>query len=175
VKGVQIRRGVAGDAGALAAFAARTFAETFAADNTPADMQAHLDRAYGLAQQAQELTSPDVTTLLAEQDARLVGYAQVRHGPPPPCVAAAAAIELHRFYLDASAHGSGLAQRLMAEVFAAARDAGAAHVWLGVWERNARATRFYEKCGFADVGSQTFVLGTDRQTDRVMVAAVPNA
>ena len=113
-------------------------------------------------------------TLLAERDGRLVGYAQVRHGPAPPCVADPAAIELHHFYLDASAHGTGLAQRLMAEVFAAAREAGAAHVWLGVWERNARATRFYEKCGFADVGSQAFVLGSDRQTDRVLIAAVPN-
>ncbi len=174
VQSVKIRQGVASDAQALAAFAARTFAETFAADNTPADMQAHLDRAYGVAQQAQELTSPDVVTLLAEQDARLIGYAQVRRGPAPPCVGAPAAMELHRFYLDASAHGSGLAQRLMAEVFAAARAAGAAHVWLGVWERNARATRFYDKCGFADVGSQAFVLGTDRQTDRVMIAAVPH-
>jgi GNAT superfamily N-acetyltransferase len=174
VKSVQIRRGVASDAAALAAFAARTFADTFAADNAPADMRAHLDRTYGVAQQGEELTSLDVVTLLAEQDARLVGYAQVRRGPAPPCVAALGAIELHRFYLDASAHGTGLAQRLMADVFAAAREAGAAHVWLGVWERNARAARFYQKCGFAEVGSHAFVLGTDRQTDRVMVASVPN-
>ena len=79
-----------------------------------------------------------------------------------------ASIELHRFYLDRAAHGSGLAQRLMQASLAAAARQGAAVVWLGVWERNPRAIRFYERIGFADVGSQTFVVGTDRQTDRVM-------
>ena len=32
---------------------------------------------------------------------------------------------------------------------------------------------FYAKCGFVDVGSHTFVLGSDPQTDRVMVAPIP--
>lgn len=171
---MHIRAGTIQDAATLAAFAARTFAETFAADNSAADMQAHLSRAYGVAQQGAELTSPTVITLLAEVDERLVGYAQVRRGPAPACVQPADAMELHRFYVDTPAHGTGAAQRLMAAVFDAARTAGARHVWLGVWERNARAIRFYAKCGFADVGSHDFVLGTDRQTDRVMVAPVPN-
>jgi GNAT superfamily N-acetyltransferase len=171
---VHIRSGTIQDAAALAAFAARTFAETFADDNAAADMQAHLGRTYGVVQQTAELTSPAVITLLAEDEGRLVGYAQVRYGPAPPCVQPAGAIELHRFYVDRPAHGTGLAQQLMAAVNAAARTAGARHVWLGVWERNARALRFYAKCGFVDVGSHDFVLGTDRQTDRVMVAAVPH-
>jgi len=170
---VHIRAGTIQDAAALAAFAARTFAETFGADTSAADMQAHLSRAYGVAQQSAELTSPTVITLLAEADGRLVGFAQVRHGPAPPCVGFPDAIELHRFYVDPPAHGTGVAQRLMAAVRDAARTAGAGHLWLGVWERNARAIRFYAKCGFADVGSHDFVVGTDRQTDRVMVAPVP--
>ena len=41
-------------------------------------------------------------------------------------------------------------------------------LWLGVWERNPRAQAFYRKSGFADVGSQVFLVGTDAQTDRVM-------
>jgi diamine N-acetyltransferase len=171
---VHIRPGTIQDAGALAAFAARTFAETFAADNAAADMQAHVSRTYGVVQQTAELSSPAVITLLAEADQRLVGYAQVRRGSAPPCVQPQDAIELHRFYVDTPAHGTGVAQRLMAAVCDAARTAGAGHLWLGVWERNWRAIRFYAKCGFVDVGSHDFVLGTDRQTDRVMVAPVPN-
>ena len=46
-------------------------------------------------------------------------------------------------------------------------------VWLGVWEENARAIAFYRKCGFVDVGSIDFFVGSDRQTDRVL--AVPLA
>jgi len=169
---VHIRPGTIEDAAALAAFAARTFAETFADDNSAADMQAHLSHTYGVDQQTAELTSPAVITLLAEADGRLVGYAQVRRAPAPPCVQPPNAIELHRFYVDTPAHGTGVAQRLMDAVFDAARIAGDGHLWLGVWERNARALRFYAKCGFVDVGSHDFLLGTDRQTDRVMVAPV---
>jgi RimJ/RimL family protein N-acetyltransferase len=50
---------------------------------------------------------------------------------------------------------------------AAARDIPS--IWLGVWERNARAVAFYRKVGFLDVGSHVFVLGTDEQTDRLML------
>jgi ribosomal protein S18 acetylase RimI-like enzyme len=53
-----------------------------------------------------------------------------------------------------------------------ARAQEAHTLWLGVWERNERAKAFYRKCGFADVGSQVFVLGTDAQTDRVMVRSL---
>jgi diamine N-acetyltransferase len=169
---VHIRPGTVADAATLAAFAARTFAETFAADNDAADMQAHLARAYGVAQQTAELTDPAMVTLLAEEAHRLAGYAQLHRGTLPACVVVSEPIELLRFYVDRAAHGTGLAQALMAAVQDAAHAAGARHLWLGVWEHNPRAIRFYAKCGFVDVGSQAFVLGADRQTDRVMVAPV---
>ena len=171
---MSIRPGTAADAAALAAFAARTFAETFASGSTPDDMQAHLARSYGVEQQAIELTDPGTVTLLAERDGRLVAFAQVRRATPPACVTAPDAMELHRFYVDRPAHGTGVAQALMSAVQDAAQAAGARHVWLGVWEHNDRARRFYGKSGFVDVGSHVFVLGADRQTDRVMVAPVPN-
>jgi len=41
-------------------------------------------------------------------------------------------------------------------------------LWLGVWERNARAIAFYRKQGFEVVGEQEFMLGADRQRDLVM-------
>ena len=48
--GITIRRGVVTDAADLAELAARTFCETFAADNRPEDMTLHLAQAYGTAQ-----------------------------------------------------------------------------------------------------------------------------
>jgi ribosomal protein S18 acetylase RimI-like enzyme len=41
-------------------------------------------------------------------------------------------------------------------------------MWLGVWEYNPRAQRFYEKNGFRIVGKHVFQLGTDPQTDLLM-------
>jgi ribosomal protein S18 acetylase RimI-like enzyme len=174
---ILIRRGVVADASALAEFAARTFADTFAADNWPDDMHAHITPFYGVRQQTEELADPNVITLLASPQGVLVAYAQVRRGSPPDCVTQEQPIELHRFYVDRPAHGSGVASALMVAVHEAARELGGQHLWLGVWERNQRAIAFYAKMGFLPIGSHDFYVGPDRQTDRVFVMAVhrPNS
>lgn len=166
---VTIRRAAVADALALSALAARTFAETFGADNTPEDLAAHLRSAYGVAQQSAEIADPDVITLLADAGDALVGFTQVRRAAAPACVTHARPIELHRFYLARAAHGRGVAAPLMRAARAAARELGGLHLWLGVWERNPRAVAFYVKSGFAKVGSHQFVVGSDRQTDWVYV------
>jgi diamine N-acetyltransferase len=169
---LHIRRGVTADASALAEFAARTFADTFAADNSPEDMQAHLASSYGVRQQAAELADPSIVTLLAHRDGKLVAYAQVRRGQPPACVPQEQPVELHRFYVDRAEHGAGVASRLMLAVHDAARELGGRRLWLGVWERNPRAIAFYAKSGFVHAGSHDFFVGADRQTDHVFVAPV---
>jgi diamine N-acetyltransferase len=169
---IHIRRGVLSDAAALAELAARTFADTFSADNKPEDLQAHLASAYGVPQQSAELADADGVTLLAERDGKLIGYAQVRRHAPPPCVTQDQPIELRRLYIDRSAHGTGVAGVLMSAAHNAARELGGKHLWLGVWERNARAIAFYTKVGFKQVGSHVFQVGSDPQTDEVFVAVL---
>ena len=165
-----IRRAEASDASLLAELAARTFRETFGADNTPEDLKAHLESSYGAAQQAEEIADPDVRTLLAYGNNELIGFAQVRCKAFPTCVVAERPVELHRFYLARFARGTGAAKPLMLKAREAARDLGGLHLWLGVWERNPRAVAFYLKSGFAKVGSHNFVVGSDTQTDWVFVA-----
>jgi ribosomal protein S18 acetylase RimI-like enzyme len=172
---VRIRQGAASDAPALAGFAARVFIEAFGADTRPTDLRAHLAATFGVMQQARELTDPAVNTLLAEDRQTIVAYAQVRRSTPPACVTHARPIELQRFYVDRPAHGNGVAQWLMAEVFQAAHRFQGRHLWLSTWERNARAMAFYEKVGFTTVGRADFLVGTDRQRDRIMVAEVAAA
>ena len=164
-----IRRATVADAATVAELAARTFIDWFSADNRPEDMEAHVTRFYGEAQQRREIEDPDCVTLLLESDGRAIAYAQVRRGAAPACVAGDWPVEIARFYVDRAFHGQGLAQALMAETIAVARALGGATLWLGVWERNPRAIAFYEKSGFRDRGSQPFLLGSDLQTDRVMV------
>ena len=170
---VVIRAGDVSDAAALAELAARTFRETFAADNRPEDLALHLARSYGEAQQKEELLDRAIATLLAEVDGQLAGYAQLREGSAPACVSGEAPIELWRFYVAQAWHGRGLAQTLMRAVETEAIRRGGRTLWLGVWERNARAKAFYAKTGFIDVGSHMFLVGTDPQTDRILVRAVP--
>lgn len=165
-----LRRAVADDAGALAEFGARTFAETFGAENTRENLTLHLQSAWHPDLQRAEILDAALETILAHDvGGTLAGFAQLRAGHAPACVSTVKAIELLRFYVDKPWQGRGLARALMTEVEARARARGARELWLGVWERNPRAQAFYAKCGFAKVGTQIFVVGTDPQTDHVML------
>lgn len=164
-----IRRAVPADAPYLAGLAERTFRETYAEFNSPADMDRYVAEHFGPDRQALELHEGPTVTLVAEDGERLAGYAQLRWSEPPACVAGKSPMEVARFYVDRTWHGRGLAQRLMAAVVDAARSEGAGILWLGVWERNPRAIAFYRKCGFREAGTQTFVLGADPQRDLVLV------
>lgn len=169
---LNVRPASAADAAALAALAERTFVETFATENRPEDVALHVARSYGIEIQGQELADPAVTYLIAEVDGALAGYALVRTGEAPPCVTGAAPIQIHRFYVDRPWLGTGVAGALMSACEDEARRRGGRTLWLGVWERNARARRFYEKAGFSDVGAHTFVVGTDLQEDRILTRAL---
>ena len=171
-----IRLAVPTDAAALSALAERTFRDTFAVDNTPADLAAHIAASYSPAHQARELRDPAYATFVAVgPNGELMAYAQLRDGAAPASVAGPAPVELLRFYVDAAYHGQGLAQQLMTTVLEAAVRRGAATLWLGVWEHNPRAQAFYRKLGFVDVGAHTFIVGSDPQTDRLMARPLVGA
>ena len=139
-------------------------------------MDLHCSRSFGPAALAQEILDLDMETLVVEHEQDLVAYAQLHRGPAPPCVRGAATgaapIELHRLYVLESWHGSGVAAALLDAVMERAAAVGTDVLWLGVWERNPRAIRFYDKCGFREIGDQVFVLGTDPQRDLVMARSI---
>lgn len=162
-----IRRATPRDAAALADLGARTFRDTFAADNRPEDLDAYIAATYSDELQRREIEDRDCITLLVHEGDLLIGFAQVRRSAERW-----GSVEIVRFYVDRGWHGRGIAPRLMGEAYAAARELGGSDVWLGVWERNSRAIAFYAKCGFVDVGSHPFFVGSDLQTDRIMVLRV---
>jgi ribosomal protein S18 acetylase RimI-like enzyme len=163
-----IRLASSDDAEALSALAERTFRETFSESNTPSDINAYCADAFGVDVQRRELDDPSTATLVAERDGNFIAYAQVVSHAAPASVAAQRPIELKRFYLDKAFHGSSLSHALMRATRERAEASGADVMWLGVWEHNPRAIRFYEKNGFRRVGEQIFTVGTDPQRDLVM-------
>jgi GNAT superfamily N-acetyltransferase len=165
----EIRRAHARDATALSVLAERTFRDTFAAVNTGADMDLHCSRVYSPALQAAEIADPGIVTLVADERGSLVAFAQLhRRGKSPDCVTASPAAELRRIYVDGALQGTGLAGRLLERVVEAAVEGGARALWLGVWEHNPRALRFYRRAGFVEVGEHVFMVGSDPQRDLVM-------
>ena len=167
-----IRRANADDAGLLAELGARTFSETFAADNTPENMAAYLGSAFSPAQQATELADPLGLFQIAETDGVAVGYAMLRSGDLPEGVTGEKPIELVRLYVSRESLGSGVGAALMQACTVEAKQRGYQTLWLGVWENNSRAQAFYRKWNFHEVGTHVFQLGDDPQTDILMQRSI---
>jgi GNAT superfamily N-acetyltransferase len=170
--GVTIRRGTSADAGLLAELGARTFEQTFAADNTSEDMASYLALHFSVAQQSTELAHPASTFLIAEVDGQAAGYAKLHAGEPPKEIEGAKPIELVRLYVSQEWLGRGVGEALMRTCLDEARSIGHEALWLGVWERNARAQAFYRKWDFRAVGEHMFQLGADMQRDILMERAL---
>ena len=167
-----IRRAAPADALALAELAVRTYTDTFGAHTADDDLALFLRTAYGPQQQGEEIADPAVDVFVADEDGTMAGFAQVRAGAAPDCVTDDAPIELWRFYVDRPWHGRGVAHALMDAVEQAARSRGATSLWLSVWEHNGRAQGYYAKAGFRQAGTKDFIVGTDIQTDWVMVRSL---
>lgn len=170
--GFSIRLATPDDAPALTVAGRDFFRDTFGSANRPEDMEAYLASAFSESRQRAELAEPGARVLLAiGRGGEIVGYAHLRLGASPPASSAAPSgrpAEIARLYADRRWHGRGLGAALMDAAVATARQWGAALLWLGVWEENPRAIAFYAKHGFVDVGGQEFLLGSDRQRDRIM-------
>jgi ribosomal protein S18 acetylase RimI-like enzyme len=174
---LRLREATPGDAATLAAFMERNFRLAYGHCSTPANIDAAVHEHYGLAAQQRQLADPSRWHLLAEGDGgELLGHAQVHFDErAPAAVVPLPAAEVTRFYVDAAAHGRGVAQRMLAEVERHARERGIASLWLSVWKDQPQAVRFYEKSGFVAAGDLVFVVGDDPKDDWLMLKALGDA
>jgi ribosomal protein S18 acetylase RimI-like enzyme len=156
------------DATLLAELGARTFAETFAADNSPEDMAAYLALYFHRDRLAAELAEPHTLFLIAEVDEVAAGYAKLGLGVAPDSVTGDHPIELVRLYVAREWLGRGIGAALMQTCINEATQNGYHTIWLGVWEHNQRARAFYRQWDFHEVGKHVFQLGNDAQTDILM-------
>lgn len=167
-----IRRANRADASLLAELGARTFAETFATDNSPENIAAYIGASFNLAQQMAELADPASTFLIADVGGLAAGYAKLHAGGPAEGIDGAKPVELVRLYVSREWLGRGVGDALIRACVDEARQAGHATIWLGVWEQNGRAQAFYCKWNFRAVGEHVFQLGSDPQRDILMERAV---
>jgi ribosomal protein S18 acetylase RimI-like enzyme len=163
-----IRPATGADVEILAELGKRTFSETFAAQNDPENMAAYLAEAFGQQKQASELANPNATFFIAEADGLPIGYIMLLAGKAPDCVTTNKPVEVARIYVVKEWLGKGVGDMLMDKAIAWSTESGYGTLWLGVWQKNERAQKFYERRGFSVVGTHFFQLGSDRQTDLLM-------
>lgn len=167
---IKIRQATIDDARLLTDLSYSTFWDAFAhhPKNAPSDIAQYMRLAFSFEQIMAELSDPKTIFLIAELEGEAVGYAKLVGDSCEDGIIAKRPIELGRLYAHQEHLGKGVGQRLMDACFDRAREDGHDTMWLGVWEYNPRAQRFYEKNDFRIVGKHTFVLGSDPQTDLLM-------
>jgi len=165
-----IRRAGVGDAEMVASLGARLFTETYGPTHPEPELSRYLARTFSLALMQDALASPDVTIFVGEDAAGSpLGYSFLRTSPDPPAgVAGARVFEIVRFYVDADAQGRGLGAALMRASLADAQRRNADAVWLQVWKEAPWAVGFYQRMGFAVVGSAPFYFGDQIGDDYIM-------
>ncbi|MEV0545527.1 GNAT family N-acetyltransferase [Nocardia salmonicida] len=165
------------DAEALSDVAAATFPLACPPEATAADIEIFLEQMLSGERFGEYLTDPDRTVLKAVEGDEIVGYAMLVAGrPSDPEVAArvhaGSVVELSKMYVLPGHHGSGVAGAMMEAAVDTARLAGADAVWLGVNQANERAQKFYAKHGFRQVGTKTFMVGSQLHSDFVFERAL---
>lgn len=146
----------------------QTFLDSFAYSTTETDMAKYLEESFSEKKIRAELANPDSMFFVAWDNENTVGYLKVNVGKTQKELQDDAALEIERIYVKSSYHGKMVGQLLYEKALEIATLQDKAYLWLGVWEENPRAIRFYEKNGFIAFDKRIFKMGNDEQTDIMM-------
>ena len=152
----------------LQAIAQKTFKEAFAHMNTPENMNHYLRESLSLEKLTAELAHPQSTFHLLIDQNEVIGYLKTNTEDAQNEPLGEEAIEIERIYLLQAYQGMGLGKLLFNQALEIGRNRNKRFIWLGVWEKNQKAIRFYEKLGFKTFGKHSFLLGNDLQMDLLM-------
>jgi ribosomal protein S18 acetylase RimI-like enzyme len=154
-----IRIATIDDARILSELGARTFYDTFRPYNSEADMQTYITKSYSEAQIESNLQDQQIHYALLFDDNEAVGYVKLLLNASNEKLKESC-IELEKIYVLQTNHGNGAGKLLMDYAITFAKDHQYRILFLGVWEENKRAVRFYEKNGFVVFATRRFALGS---------------
>jgi len=169
-----IERATPADIKKLQEIGRTTFSEAFAAVNSEENMQEYLEKGFSEEKLKGELNNQDSQFYFAQLDGEIIGYLKINIGQAQTEKLNLDALEIERIYLLKAFYGQKVGQLLYQKAIDIALKMKASYVWLGVWEENYRALRFYEKNGFTPFGKHKFLLGDDEQTDLMMKKVLVN-
>lgn len=172
MENIVIRSGTTNDVATILHLGRVTFSETFAESNTEADLKKYLDENFTQERVASELSNVHSLFFIAWEGEDAVGYLKVNAGTAQTELQDAAALEIERIYMLKSHHSQKAGQILFEKALEVARQQHKSYIWLGVWEENVRAIRFYEKNGFVAFDKHVFKMGNDAQVDIMMRKSV---
>lgn len=171
---INIRKVGFRDVDVLQCIARDTFFEAFADSNSEEDMQHYLDVNFSPDKLSAELAEISSQFFIAFDGEAAVGYLKVNSGEAQTDLHEDHSLEIERIYVMSAYHGKKVGQLLYEQAMEVAVHLGKSSVWLGVWEHNLKAIRFYEKNGFVPFSTHIFKMGNDEQTDIMMRKQITN-
>lgn len=174
MQNIQLRKAESQDLISLQKIGKLTFAETFSSDNSEENLRLYLETAFSTEKVQGELSDENAAFYFAEFENEIIGYLKVNYGDSQTEIKSEKALEIERIYVLREFHGKQIGQMLYEKAIELAKDIHAEFVWLGVWEQNPRAIRFYEKNGFRAFDKHIFRLGNDEQIDIMMKLMLKN-
>jgi ribosomal protein S18 acetylase RimI-like enzyme len=165
---LQLRQATISDLSNLQSIGRKTFAETFAASNSEENLAAYLEEGFSEDKLRAELQNENSQFYFALQKENVIGYLKVNWGDAQSEKQEPNALEIERIYVLQQYHGTQVGALLYQQTLSIAKARKAPYIWLGVWEENPRAIRFYQKQGFVEFGEHIFQLGDDAQRDVLM-------
>ena len=165
---VSISRVTAADIDMLQTIGKQTFIETFAPHNSEENMTQYLEDGFSREKLIAEINTEGTTFYFAQLAGRIIGYLKINTGAAQTEIQDSNALEIERIYVVQEYHGRKVGQLLYEWAVQIACERKFDYVWLGVWEHNTKAIRFYEKNGFVPFNKHIFILGDDEQTDIMM-------
>jgi ribosomal protein S18 acetylase RimI-like enzyme len=145
-----------------------TFVEAFSNQNTEENMRKYLEENLSIQQLTNELLNSESSFYFARMDEKIIGYLKVNFGKAQTDFKEDDSIEIERVYVLSEFQEKEVGKKLLDKAIEISSEKNAKSVWLGVWEKNYKAIRFYHKNGFVEFGKHPFVLGDDIQTDILM-------
>lgn len=163
-----IKKVAMSDIDILQDIAKNTFEETFSRDNSEENLKKYVVEAFAVTQLQTELNSPYSSFYFSLLDNEVIGYLKLNRGSAQTEIKEERGVEIERIYVLEAYQREGIGQFLLDFALKFAHENQAEYVWLGVWEKNPKAIRFYEKNGFEVFDSHLFMFGDDPQTDILM-------
>lgn len=145
-----------------------TFNDTFKDQNSAANMNAYLERAFNLKQLEKELSTISSNFFFIYYNDEPAGYLKVNLNDAQSEKMGDESLEIERIYIRNKFQGKGLGKYLINKAIKLAIEQSKKMIWLGVWERNDNAIGFYKKLGFVQTGAHSFYMGDEEQIDIIM-------
>jgi len=166
---LSIVRLIESDIDVLQQLSKKTFSDSFNETNSKQNMDDYLDKEFSLTKLKQQLENPQSEFHVVKMNKdQLLGYLKVNYGEAQTEHLPFAALEIERIYVDKEYQGQKIGELLINKAHQVAKSMSINHLWLGVWEHNLRAIKFYQKIGFEEFDRHVFMVGNDPQTDIMM-------